>query len=180
MGKYGLTKFMPATCPYFHFQSITWVNTNGFHLSWYVYWDCRILVWIANEPVLSVFDSYLPAMHQYVYLSKYQWIFTKHSMCIDILKIWFGIANGQSISTFDRVICPPHDNGRVLSFHVFLMFEMLDVYHIGTFQFSDIVQDKCNYRQENYLSNREPIINGEQHVVGWLLVNIIKILHRSR
>ena len=30
-------------------------------------------------------------------LSKYQWIFTKLGtcMCIDIVKIWFGIANGQ-------------------------------------------------------------------------------------
>ena len=28
-------------------------------------------------------------------LSKHQWIFTKLGMCIDIVKIWFGIANGQ-------------------------------------------------------------------------------------
>ena len=28
-------------------------------------------------------------------LSKYQWIFTKLGMCIVILEIWFGIANGQ-------------------------------------------------------------------------------------
>ena len=27
-------------------------------------------------------------------LSKHQWIFTKHGMCIDIMEIWFGIANG--------------------------------------------------------------------------------------
>ena len=27
--------------------------------------------------------------------SKHQWIFTKLGMCIDILEIWFGIANGQ-------------------------------------------------------------------------------------
>ena len=27
-------------------------------------------------------------------LSKHQWIFTKHGMCIDIVEIWFGIANG--------------------------------------------------------------------------------------
>ena len=41
-------------------------------------------------------------------LSKHQWIFTKLGMCIDILKIWFGIANGQISSVFDRVICPQH------------------------------------------------------------------------
>ena len=28
-------------------------------------------------------------------LSKYQGIFTKLGMCIDIVEIWFGIANGQ-------------------------------------------------------------------------------------
>ena len=39
-------------------------------------------------------------------LSKHQWIFTKLDMCIDIVEIWFGIANGQISSNFDRVICP--------------------------------------------------------------------------
>ena len=33
-------------------------------------------------------------------LSKHQWIFTKLGMCIDIVEIWFGIANGQILSTF--------------------------------------------------------------------------------
>ena len=37
--------------------------------------------------------------------SKYHWIFTKFGtcMCIDIMKIWFQIANQQILSTFDRV-----------------------------------------------------------------------------
>ena len=38
-------------------------------------------------------------------LSKYQWIFTKSGVCIDILEIWYGIANGQISSNFDGVIC---------------------------------------------------------------------------
>ena len=38
-------------------------------------------------------------------LSKHQWIFTKLGMCIDIVEIWFGIANGQISSNFDGVIC---------------------------------------------------------------------------
>ena len=33
-------------------------------------------------------------------LSKHEWIFTKFGMCIDIMEIWFVIANGQSTSTF--------------------------------------------------------------------------------
>ena len=33
-------------------------------------------------------------------LRKHQWIFTKLGMCIDIVKIWFGFANGQISSNF--------------------------------------------------------------------------------
>ena len=40
-------------------------------------------------------------------LSK-QRIFTKIDMCIGIVGIWLGIANGQISSIF--VICPRHDN----------------------------------------------------------------------
>ena len=35
-------------------------------------------------------------------LSKSQWIFTKLDMCIDIVEIWFVIADGQISSIFDR------------------------------------------------------------------------------
>ena len=41
-------------------------------------------------------------------LSKHQWIFTKLGMYIDIVEIWFGIANRQISSNFDGVICPIH------------------------------------------------------------------------
>ena len=41
-------------------------------------------------------------------LSKHQWIFTKLGLCIDIVDIWFGTANGQISSTFYGVICPRH------------------------------------------------------------------------
>ena len=41
-------------------------------------------------------------------LSKHQWIFTKFGMCIDIVEIWFWIANGQILSNFDGIICPRH------------------------------------------------------------------------
>ena len=54
-------------------------------------------------------------------LHKYQWIFTKLGMCSDFVEVWFGITKGQILSIFDRVICPPHDSGRVLSFHIFIL-----------------------------------------------------------
>ena len=41
-------------------------------------------------------------------LSKNQWIFTKLGICIDIVEISFGIANGQISSIFDGVFCPRH------------------------------------------------------------------------
>ena len=41
-------------------------------------------------------------------------------MRIDIVEIWFGIATGYISSIFDIVISPWHDNGRVLTFHVFI------------------------------------------------------------
>ena len=41
-------------------------------------------------------------------LSKHQWIFTKLGMYIDIVDIWFGIANGQISPNLDGVIYPRH------------------------------------------------------------------------
>ena len=32
-------------------------------------------------------------------LSKHQWIFTKLGMCIDVVEIWVGIANGRVIKS---------------------------------------------------------------------------------
>ena len=39
-------------------------------------------------------------------LSKYQSIFPKLGVCIDIIMIWFGIANGQISSNFGIGFCP--------------------------------------------------------------------------
>ena len=41
-------------------------------------------------------------------LGKYQWIFAKLGMCIDIVEIWFGIANGQIILIVEGDTCPRH------------------------------------------------------------------------
>ena len=58
-----------------------------------------------DMPIFSIPDNNL---------SKSQGILTKFGTCIDMKEIWFGIANGQIPSVFDRVICPQHDNGGVL------------------------------------------------------------------
>ena len=54
-----------------------------------------------------VFPSVCPPLCHFQMINKCQWIFTKLGLCIDIVKIWFGIFNGQISSIFDRVICLP-------------------------------------------------------------------------
>ena len=60
--------------------------------------------------------------------SKFQCIFMKLGMPIDIVEICLGIANWQIWPIFDRVICSWHDNGRVLSFQVFIYFALCCVH----------------------------------------------------
>ena len=44
-------------------------------------------------------------------------------MCIDIVEIWFGIANGQILVIFlDGAICIQYDSDRVLSFNAFIFY----------------------------------------------------------
>ena len=51
-------------------------------------------------------------------LRKYQWIFTKPGMCIDIVEICLRFLMGNFINLLTRVICPQHDS--VLLFRVFI------------------------------------------------------------
>ena len=48
-------------------------------------------------------------------------------MCIDIEEIWFGIANGQISSTFNRDICLLHNSGGVLLFHLFILKKVSEI-----------------------------------------------------
>ena len=64
---------------------------------------------------LVVRESVCPSVHPSICfsfpddnLSKHQWIVTKLGMCIDIVEIWFRIANEQISSIFDGVVCPRH------------------------------------------------------------------------
>ena len=80
---------------------------------------------IVNGQYLSINNEYMPEKisifsFQDNNLCKSQWIITKLDMCIDIVEIWFEITKRQILSILVRVICPRHDNGGVLSFHVFI------------------------------------------------------------
>ena len=63
------------------------------------WWLMCLSVRLSCPSVFSLLDNHL---------SECQWIFNKLAVCIDIVEIWFGIANGQISSIFDRVICPGH------------------------------------------------------------------------
>ena len=112
---------------FFHFQMITSVNISGFSPNLV----CALILWRSALGLLMgkfhPFWTELSACSSSVVyfqdnnLSKSQWIFTKFDMFIDIVEICFGIADCQISSIFDRVICPRHDNGRVLLFHVLFL-----------------------------------------------------------
>ena len=55
--------------------------------------------------------------------------FSPNLVCTDIMEIWFGIANGQIASIFDRGICPLHDVywGIIVSGFFFFYFVFLTV-----------------------------------------------------
>ena len=63
-------------------------------------------------------------------LRKYQWIFTKLSLCIDIVQIWFGMLMGKfrhfltELSTCDTSIFLFQDNNFSKSQRIFTKLEM--------------------------------------------------------
>ena len=66
---------------------------------------------------MGKFDQFLTelsARHMSIFsfpdddLSKCQWIFTKLRICIDIVELRFGIANGQISSIFDSYLPATH------------------------------------------------------------------------
>ena len=84
------------------FRMITWININGFSLNLV----CALILWRSGLGLL------IGEFHQFLTLSacdtsvllfpsKSEWIFTKLGMCIYIVEICFGIANGQILSVFD-------------------------------------------------------------------------------
>ena len=97
----------------FHFRMITWVNINGFSSNLV----CVLILWRSGLGLLMgkfrQFFTELSAQNTHIFisddnLSKHQWIFTKLGMCIDIVEIWFGIANWQIFSNFEGVFCRRH------------------------------------------------------------------------
>ena len=110
--------------PDFCFRRMTWENVNRLSPNLV---NCELILWRSDLGLrmgkFCQFLAELPACESSVFLfldnnlSKSQWIFTKFDMCIDIVEIWFGIDNGQISTIFS---CPWHDNGGLLSFHVFI------------------------------------------------------------
>ena len=110
----------------FRFRMITWVNINGFLPNLV----CALILWRSGLELgkfrqiwTEVFARDMPIFSfpedKEYRLIKCQGILTKLGTCIDMEEIWFGIADGQISSMFDRVICPRHDNGGVLNVFIF-------------------------------------------------------------
>ena len=68
--------------------------------------DVRVSVRASIRP--SVVRPSVCILFQDDNLSKHQLIFTKLGMRIDIVEIWYGIANGQILSNFEGIICLRH------------------------------------------------------------------------
>ena len=106
--------YLPAIRPHFHFRMITLVNIIGFSPNLV----CAMILRRSGLELLMgkfcQFVTEISASNTFVFsfmdnnFSKCQWIFTKLGMCINIVKICIGIANGWSLSIFDRVICPQY------------------------------------------------------------------------
>ena len=97
---------------YFPFQMITSVNVNGFSpnlVCALIFMEIQYGIAHDNGQILTIFDR-VSAGHMSVFLfpdnnlNKYQWIFNKLGMCIDIVKVWFRIANRQISSIFDSYL----------------------------------------------------------------------------
>ena len=107
----------PRYFSFFHFWMITLVNINGFSPNLV----CALILWrSALGFLMGKFGLFLTSVFYFQdnNLSKPQWIFTRFDRCIYIVEICF--AHWQISSIFDRVICPQHDKGGVLSFHILL------------------------------------------------------------
>ena len=115
----------------FNFRRITWVNMNGFSPNLV----CALILWRSGLGKFHQFLTELSAHDVSLFsfwdkdLSKFQWIFAKLGMCIDIVETCFWIANGQSSSICDRVICPQHDTAGYYSFRFLLYIFFVWIQH---------------------------------------------------
>ena len=102
----------PSVSPFFCSRMITWVNNNGFSPNLV----CALILWRSGLGLLmgkfrQIFTELSARdMPKFLFpddnLSKHKWIFTKLSMCIDFVEIWFRIANGQISSNFEWSYLP--------------------------------------------------------------------------
>ena len=128
--------YLPKTDPYFHFWMTTLVNINGFSPNLvYVLILWRYALGLLNG-TFRQFLIELSARDTTVFsflddnFTKYQWIFTKLGVCIDIVDICFGTAYGSISFIFYRVISRNtsvfyfQDNNLSKSQWIFTKFDM--------------------------------------------------------
>ena len=140
-------------------------------LTWYVHWYCGDLV----SKLRQLLTAYLLATHGHFRFWIITWVDLniKLDVCIDIMEIKFRIAIGYLSLIFERPISPWHDNGGVLSFHVFIVQE-------NSFTFlrfiwtSDVSQQhrenfRKKYEQEELVENLPICLQVFPHNLHYLL-----------
>ena len=86
--------------------------------------------------------------------SKYQWIFTKLGMCIDIMEIWFGIAYGQITS----ILADLSSHHMKMAGYYRFMF-LFAVY----IQFTEICFNKMQWSHYGIIQTPSPVIQSSQY-----------------
>ena len=99
-------------CPYCHFRTTTSVHDNGFLPNLV----CALILWRSGlGSLMGKFWQFLTSLQLSACdtsifsfpddnFSKYQWIFTKLGMCIDIVENCFENSDGQISSVFDSYL----------------------------------------------------------------------------
>ena len=145
---------------------------------------------IDDGQISSIFNRELPATRPYFpfldcNFSNCQWIFTKFGMCIDIVENCFGIAHWQISSIIDRVICPRHDNGGVLPFHVLFYNAITLVYicliSLRKHAYSNILKSLQPKKENFQIKKKNDIfhISAQNIGCGYSLVPTIYVLNRN-
>ena len=123
----GLSIPLSVVCPsVFRFQMVTWVNVNEFSPNLV----CGLIFWRSGLGLLmgkfhqvltelSAQDMPIFLFPDNNFLSKCHGILTKLGTCIDIEETGLGLLMGK-FCQFLTVICPPQNNGGVLSFYIFI------------------------------------------------------------
>ena len=107
-------------------------------------------------------------------LSKYEWIFTKLGMCIDIVEIWFGIANGQILISVRHTTVAGYYHFMVLFLRVFSREHYKTLYFIRVICLAD---ETCE--MSSLMLSEKKIGPVVQSIISWTSSLVVKNVNCS-